>query len=419
MKNVLYWFKNNLRLKDNPSLQHALEKSDRVCLVYIIEDRLLGRHPLGFDAMGDYREQFLYQSLKSLSEEIIKLGGKLVIRSGDPVEEILRLATEFKAEEIVTSLDPGDYERSWDEEIANKYKLTAIDDGSLYSQEDLPFSYLDLPMSFTAFRKKVEKRAKVRTEVGPPSDLSKGFHKLDMENLNNSSLNVDERSAFPYEGGEVSAWKRIENYIWLRQRIKSYKKTRNGLVGTEYSSKFSPWLANGSISPVSIYHQIRKYESEVVSNMSTYWLYFEILWRDYFRHVGFKFRETIFHLSGIRNIPIDMNQDQNLFNKWIAGNTDDAFVNANMNELAGTGFMSNRGRQNVASYLIHDLGVDWRWGATYFESQLVDYDTCSNWGNWMYIAGVGNSRQPQVFDTKKQACMYDRDKKYTRLWSGE
>jgi deoxyribodipyrimidine photo-lyase len=106
-----------------------------------------------------------------------------------------------------------------------------------------------------------------------------------------------------------------------------------------------------------------------------------------------------------------------LFQKWIDGKTGNDFVDANMVELKQTGFMSNRGRQNVASYLCHDLNIDWRYGAAYFEEQLIDYDVSSNWCNWAYIAGVGNNpRGKSVFNIEKQANDYDRDKSYRKLW---
>ena len=103
--------------------------------------------------------------------------------------------------------------------------------------------------------------------------------------------------------------------------------------------------------------------------------------------------------------------------KWMLGSTADPFVNANMLELSKTGFMSNRGRQNAASYLISDLQVDWRFGAAHFESMLIDFDAASNYGNWQYLAGVGNDPKPdRYFNTKKQAAYYDPNGSYQQLW---
>ena len=111
-----------------------------------------------------------------------------------------------------------------------------------------------------------------------------------------------------------------------------------------------------------------------------------------------------------------MEQDREKFFQWTSGQTGDPFVDANMKELNQTGWMSNRGRQNVASYLVHDLGVDWRWGAAYFESMLIDYDVHSNYGNWLYVSGLGTGPKNKKFDTRLQAKMYDEKGKYQNLW---
>jgi deoxyribodipyrimidine photo-lyase len=190
------------------------------------------------------------------------------------------------------------------------------------------------------------------------------------------------------------------------------------MIGADYSSKFSAWLALGSLSPREIYFELKKYEAQFGSNDSTYWLVFELLWRDYFRFMMKKHRVKFFQQNGIQSKGITINKHNNLaLQSWIDGNTGVDFVDANMIELKLTGFMSNRGRQNVASYLCNDLKLDWRYGAAYFEQQLIDYDVCSNWGNWAYLAGVGNDpRGNRYFNIEKQAQDYDKDKDYRKLW---
>ena len=195
-----------------------------------------------------------------------------------------------------------------------------------------------------------------------------------------------------------------------------YKETRNGLIGADYSSKFSIWLAHGCISARSIYDQVEQYEREVEKNQSTYWMKFELLWRDFFKYTAMRYGARIFYPSGIKSERRRWNYDPKTVQQWIDGETGDDFVDANMRELKLTGFMSNRGRQNVASYLVHRLKQDWRAGAAWFESMLIDYDVTSNYGNWIYAAGVGNDPRDRVFNTKRQAEMYDGDGEYRRLW---
>ena len=190
------------------------------------------------------------------------------------------------------------------------------------------------------------------------------------------------------------------------------------MVGTEYSSKLSAYLALGCLSPVTIYHEIKKYEKEVVKNSSTYWLIFEILWREFFRFVYLKSKKNIFIRDGINGNIFNkkFKNDKDLFEKWADGKTGQKFIDANMIELKETGFMSNRGRQNVASFLVNNLDINWVWGASYFEKHLIDYDVTSNWCNWMYISGVGNNVKNWVFNPERQADMYDKTGIYRDIW---
>ena len=193
------------------------------------------------------------------------------------------------------------------------------------------------------------------------------------------------------------------------------------MIGGDYSSKFSAYLGQGCLSPKMIYHELKKYEAVRGDNRSTYWLFFELLWRDYFRLIGKKHEELIFKIGGLTGKPDKKWQsDERLFGIWKEGKTGIPFIDANMRELNATGFMSNRGRQNVASFLIKDLNINWIMGAEWFESQLVDYDPCSNYVNWMYIAGVGNDpREDRYFNIMSQATRYDAKGDYVKLWLPE
>ena len=176
-------------------------------------------------------------------------------------------------------------------------------------------------------------------------------------------------------------------------------------------------MSNGSLSAKQIYWEVKSYEKKVLKNSSTYWLIFELLWRDYFKFVSMKYGNKIFHINGISSVKREWNYDTKKINAWINGKTKEPFIDSNMIELQKTGWMSNRGRQNVASYLTKDLKIDWRIGAAYFESMLIDYDVHSNYGNWMYNAGVGNDPLPdRKFNPKIQSERYDPNKNFQKLW---
>ena len=221
-----------------------------------------------------------------------------------------------------------------------------------------------------------------------------------------------------FHGGESAGLERLRKYVWETEHLAHYKDTRNGLLGKDYSSKFSVYLAHGCLSPKKIYSEIIKYEQDRIKNESTYHLIFELMWRDFFRLMGKKHGNDIFKKSGIKGQVVKSQiEDEVLFRVWAEGRTGMPFVDAAMIELNSTGFMSNRSRQNVASFLINDLQLNWQMGACYFEAMLVDYDPCSNWGNWNYLAGVGNDpREGRYFNLIRQAKKYDPEGSFVKHW---
>ena len=232
----------------------------------------------------------------------------------------------------------------------------------------------------------------------------------------------DRRSVLPFEGGETAGLARLRGWIWEGDHLKEYKETRNGMVGGEYSSKFSPWLAFGCLSPRLIHAEVRRYERERVENTSTYWLLFELIWRDFFRFSSIAWGSSLFQLSGPRDADLSKSprlwkRDPALFRAWAQGKTGYPFVDANMRELLQSGFMSNRGRQNVASFFIKDMEMDWRLGAEWFEALLIDHDPGANYGNWTYQAGVGSDpREDRYFLIPKQSRQYDGKGAFMRHW---
>jgi deoxyribodipyrimidine photo-lyase len=275
---------------------------------------------------------------------------------------------------------------------------------------------------FSNFRKKVEKDSTIRKPFSKPDTIISpeitAVKLPTLKELGLAKLKIDSRAAIQFKGGETECLKRLQHYFAQTKCLSTYKETRNGMVGADYSSKFSAWLALGCISPRFIYNEIKKYEKQFGANDSTYWLIFELLWRDFFRFMFKKHQTKFFLYKGIKTEKINSKSlNEKLLSQWINGATDSDFINANMIELKLTGFMSNRGRQNVASYFCNELNMDWRIGAAYFEQHLIDYDVSSNWGNWAYLAGVGNDpRGHRWFNIEKQASDYDKKRSFRDLW---
>jgi deoxyribodipyrimidine photo-lyase len=307
------------------------------------------------------------------------------------------------------------------EEVGRTIRLELHGPSSLLHPNDLPFPVDALPHVFTQFRKQVEAELHVRDPLPEPyripSPLGWTGWLPDMEYLGLEAEPPDPRAGWPFKGGRGAALERLEHYFWHTKALGTYKETRNGLLGADFSSRLGPWLALGSIGPREIYQNVQRYERHFGANESTYWLVFELLWRDFFQFTATKHGARIFQRSGIARTPHTGNHDPIRAEEWRTGRTGQPFIDANMRELASTGWMSNRGRQNVASYLVHDLGLDWRIGAYWFEHMLIDYDACSNWGNWQYLAGVGNDpRVGRRFDPVRQAGMYDPEGKFVEHW---
>lgn len=433
-KRIIYWFRNDLRLHDNEGFLKATQDADEVIPVYVFDTRQFKEiDKLGIPKTGAFRAKFLLESVQNLRENLRKKGGNLLVRIGKPELILSELAREWEVTTIYTSKEAAQEETDIETALSKKLKVYNIDfevfwQSTLYHPRDLPFWVSRLPDVFTEFRKAIEKQSKIRPTVATPAlvKVPEGIEIGKMPEIYElilfSTLPVsDNRSVLPFKGGESEALRRLQSYFWDSDQLKVYKETRNGLLGADYSSKFSLWLAYGCISPRQIYEEVKRYEALRIANDSTYWLIFELIWRDYFRFITLKYGSRLFKVTGIQyNLELKWNHRHDLFEKWVNGQTGVPFIDANMRELQLTGFMSNRGRQNVASFLAKDLKIDWTWGAAYFESQLIDYDVCSNWGNWNYVAGVGNDpRENRYFNIYTQATRYDEKGDYVKTWLPE
>ena len=427
MTTGIVWFKNDLRLHDNETLFTAIKENEQIVPLYCIDDTHFADTTFGIKKMGSIRAQFLLESLHDLHKNLSAIGSGLVVVKGNPAVEIVKIAELYQANTVYAKYEIANEEIQTENEVAAALQAKGIGlqtyaTSTLYNEYDMPFDIQQLPDVFTAFRNKLEKSFVIRDEFTAPlqikSPILPALELPTLASLGLADITTDKRSVLIFTGGETAANNRLHHYFYETKSLSIYKETRNGLIGANYSSKFSAWLAMGCISPVSIYHQVKKYEAMYEANQSTYWLIFELLWRDYFYFVMQKFGNKLFLKAGIKNNKLlQTKYHPKYFMQWVNGQTGVPFVDANMIELKLTGFMSNRGRQNVASYLCNDMKIDWRYGASYFEHQLIDYDVASNWGNWAYIAGVGNDPRPnRYFNIAKQANDYDANGAYRKLW---
>ena len=339
-----------------------------------------------------------------------------------------------------------------------------------FNSRDIPFDKpTDLPDVFTSYRKSVEPlRDAPRKEIPAPQSLLPApsfipsqsgpfsipdsydsFESALLKPLNNQPLlpkppsyPSNAESAHPFHGGATTGLERIRSLIKTAS-MTHYKDTRNGMIGTDFSTKLSAWLALGCITARQVHWQLISFEDGTNTafkgiegfnkgeNKGTAAVRFELLWRDYMRLCTRKFGPRLFRVEGFRNdssypwkTPGSKGSGpevEQTFDRFLRGTTGTGLIDASQRELYLTGYTSNRARQNVASYLAKHLGINWKLGAEWYESMLVDYDLSSNWGNWQYVAGVGNDPrgEARVFNPIKQSNDYDREGKYVRMWVEE
>lgn len=423
MKNLV-WFRNDLRTTDNTVLHEACKTGNKIIGVYCFDPRHFEIDKFGFKKTEKFRAKFFIETIHDLKEQLHQLNIDLLVFQDLPETVIPKICEENHITDIYL-------QKEWTKEEVDSEKLVKsktehlnwhhINNQLLFHPEDINFEIAKTPQVFTMFRKKLEKYVDVRQELITEKQVEDNRIENNtiipkLADLGFKDFEMHPHSAFPFKGGETEGLSRLNDYFFNTKKLGFYKKTRNGLIGVDYSSKFSPWLANGSISSRTIYWNVKKFEKEHFKNQSTYWLVFELIWRDYFKYVSMKHGNQIFKLEGILQKDYDWSTSQTKIDKWINGETQSDFVNANMNELKETGWMSNRGRQNVASYFAKELELDWRIGASYFESLLLDYDVHSNYGNWMYVAGVGNDPRDRKFNVQLQAERYDATGKFRSIW---
>ncbi len=434
-KRSIVWFREDLRLHDNEAICEAIRGADETIFVYVFDERTFKGTTKWFDLpkTGKFRAKFIIESVENLRQNLKKRGANLLVKIGKPEEVLTDLARETQSSWIFCNRERTQEEVQVQDLLEKNLwaigrEIRYTRGKMLYHTQDLPFPVQHTPDVFTQFRKEVEKTVKVRQpleviEKFNPLSIALDFGEMPtLEDFGLKDFEADSRAAMPFKGGETEALARLRYYLWDSHLAKNYKETRNGLLGGDYSTKFSLWLAHGCISPKKIYDELKRYEAEHGSNESTYWIFFELLWRDFFRLMGKKYGNKIFFKEGTLGGEADSKwrNDDRLFDIWAKGKTGIPFIDANMIELNSSGFMSNRGRQNVASFLVKDLHVNWQMGAEYFESVLIDYDPCSNWGNWNYVAGVGSDpRENRYFNILRQAKMYDAKGEYVKHWLPE
>jgi len=439
---VVFWFRNDLRLHDNPALQQAIALAELhqtwLLPVYVHDTALQLTSPWGFVRTSDHRLAWTAMAVHDVAEQLAALGSHLLQITGDPSEVLAKLMSDLGASTLVCEDIAAPYEQAHIQTLKQGLAVRGLAvqtvwQSTLMAPDQLPFEPHDVPDAFSAFRRAVERQG---SAPAPPASgitslpalpalpvrASQDWRTTRPEHPSTYAPLNDPRSAFPwaqpeFHGGERAALAHLAQYC-KRGLPHSYKATRNGLYGCDYSTKWSPWLATGALSARQAWAAIQAFEAQQGATDSTYWIGFELLWRDHFRWLHLKYGERLYRLRGLSDAALQTRtHNARGFERWRTAQTGHALIDAGMRELNATGYSSNRLRQNLASFLIHDLRCDWRAGAAWFESQLIDFDIYNNQGSWLYLSGRGTDpRGSRRFNPDKQANDYDADGTYRKLW---
>lgn len=491
---LIYILRRDLRLRDNPVFHEVSKLASQshrpfthLLPIYVFSANQIeisgflgtgqtkspypeARSPVGgFWRCGHRRAKFLAEACWDVKTQLEQAGSGLHLRVGMVGDVVRDLLEKMGAEvgEVWMTSEEGVEEKREERSVRTAVEEAGLklrlwkDEKYFIDDDDIPFGNpKQLPDVFTEYRKMVEPLREAPRKVLPtpktllplPTQIPPQASPFEMPTTLESviqalhkpldqSLGLQNppqmpkdgvQSAHPFTGGSSSGHARLIHLL-ANGSMTKYKDTRNGLLGLDFSSKLSAWLALGCITAREVHSALVAFEDGHLDeckgaegygkgeNKGTGWMRFELLWRDYMRLCTRKFGPRLFRASGFReDHQVKWGYDKEKLRRWLEGTTGTGLVDASMRELFLTGWTSNRARQNVASYLSKHLGLDWRLGAEWYECALVDYDVSSNWGNWQYVAGVGNDPREggggRKFNPVKQADDYDPKGEYITAW---
>lgn len=372
-------FRNNLRVSDNMPLKAAFNSCEKMICLY--STKLLEGENLGFKKCGKYRKEFIYESLKELKKALLKKNIWLYVI--EDIDKTLEKLNERFYLKLYFEKEVGIEEKEFEKSL-EKYECNTFFNQTMIE----PFNF-DYTKSFSHFRKfaqKLQIKEPIK-EIGFKNQL------YTIVDIKETPLPLEENINF-IKGGEQEAIKRVEFY--LENFMHKYLETRNLLEGENISTMFSPYLACGCISARQIYFKLKQYEEKFGNSKSSYWIYFELLWRDFFHLVMLQSNNKLFLKKGIREIDFNFKEDKELLKNFFMGNTGVEIIDTAVLQLKTSGWISNKQRLLTARYFSKNLELDFRFCAAFFEEYLLDYNPASNYGNFAYQAGVGNDKREGI-----------------------
>jgi deoxyribodipyrimidine photo-lyase len=409
MTTTILWFRNDLRVHDHPALT-AASLSDNILPIFIFDPQILqGRHA------SSNRNRFLLESLEDLKYSLQKLGADLVIRTGQPLDVLNELIIQTGAQTVVATEDFSPLAVTRDSKVyANLSVPFELHPGRLAvdSLDEIVNGSGDAYRVFTPFWKKWAGIRRRELSIVPdqlilPSGIVVGELPT-LENLTNNA----EFSPNPRKGGETAARQHLD--VWLISGINEYHLTHD-LVGSDATSRLSAYLHFGCLS-------VREIETMLPDGEGAAAWHRQLAWRDFYHYILKHFPSNAHQAFQERYRDMAWNEDDTSLEAWKQGRTGYPIVDAAMRQLLAEGWMHNRSRLIVGSFLTKDLGLDWKAGERHFMRWLIDGDEANNNGNWQWIASVGVDPAPvfrRLYNPKLQQERYDPDGSYVRKFVPE
>lgn len=426
------WLRQDVRLDHHAGWMLAKSLGEPVCATWFLPPEHGAPGVSGLDRYGAAKSRFWLDTLDVLQARLAPAGG-LWTPLASPVSTLVRWHRLAPIRVLTCEAQAPD-EADWLRQLIDAGVEVVTYGAQTLFDSEAALSVSRVSETFSQFRRRIER---ADMEPGPPPGMATtdalqwasapaALSELPCarqwlaHRAGGGQRQAERHPA--HRGGELAAGEWLESYLYSHHGLSHYKDSRNGLFGVTAGSHLSGYLATGALCPRLVWHTIVGWESRHGRNRHSDWLKQELLWREFFHWSLRQHGKQLFRVQGLnaqsrKPSPTINAQQREYWRRWCQAMTGIPFMDAALTELHTTGFVTNRVRQNLASFFIHDMGLDWRWGAEYFQHYLLDDDVASNWGNWAYIAGCGHdARGGRRFSIVKQLLRHDPSMAYVRHW---
>ena len=395
----IFWFRRDLRLHDNVALFNALKSGKKVLPIFIFDISILEKLP-----KNDARVSFIIKELRSMNEHLKSFDASIDIYHGKPIEVFESLIKKHPIASVFTNHDYEPYAIKRDQEIkelltSENINFNSFKDQVIFEKNEITKKDGNPYVVYTPYSKKwIEAYEQINhTHYASEDLLSQLYTQSEAKELTLEELGFEETNT------------PIKNYIFNSRIINEYEETRN-FPALDNTSKLGPHLRFGTVSVRQMVTRANAYENKIFLK--------ELIWREFFMQILWHFPQTHKKSFKSKYDRIVWRNNEEEFKKWCDGETGYPMVDAGMRQLNKTGFMHNRVRMLVGSFLCKHLLIDWRWGEAYFAEKLHDYEMSSNVGNWQWVAGSGVDAAPyfRIFNPTSQIQKFDKELNYIKKW---